>query len=183
MKRAIIAVTMLAGLAMAAEGAWIPAKAKLAQMLLGVSWQTGGAVKPWPWADTRALAKLTIDRDAVIVLSGASGRTMAFGPGHLDGSAMPGAQGNCVITAHRDTHFAALRYVIPGDVLTLERPRGVVTRYEVMETAVVDKNDTTVLEPTGDERLTLITCYPFNTVIPGGPLRYVVIANKLSVTD
>lgn len=180
MKRALLALSICAGLALAAEGAWIPAKAKLAQVLLGVSWKSGGSVKPWPWADTRAIAKLTIDRDTVIVLSGASGRTMAFGPGHLDGSAMPGDAGNCVITAHRDTHFSALRYVVAGDVLTLERPRGVVSHYEVVDTRVVDKSDTSVLAPTGDERLTLITCYPFNSVIPGGPLRYVVVANRIT---
>src|SRR5437899_224162 len=110
---------LLAGLAAGGEGLWIYAKAKLAQILLEMSWRSalaGERVKPWPWADTRAIARMTIERDsaAIIVLAGASGRTMAFGPGHLDGTAMPGDIGNCVITAHRDTHFSALRYVGPG---------------------------------------------------------------------
>ena len=33
-----------------------------------------------------------------------------------------------------------------------------------------------VLGPTRDAVLTLVTCYPFDAIKPGGPLRYVVVA-------
>ena len=29
----------------------------------------------------------------------------------------------------------------------------------------------------GGERLLLVTCYPFDALVPGGPLRYVVVAD------
>ncbi len=183
--RTLLVVVLLAGMAVGGEGLWIYAKARLAQLLLEISWRSalaGEQLKPWPWADTRAIARLTIERDgaAVIVLDGASGRTMAFGPGHLDGTAMPGDIGNCVITAHRDTHFAPLRYLGPGDIVTLQRPDGRVVRYRVQATRVVRKNDTSVLRQDARTRLTLITCYPFDAVRPGTPLRWVVIAQKVA---
>jgi sortase A len=141
-----------------------------------MSWRT--AVKPWPWADTQALAKLEIGDETIIVLSGASGRTMAFGPGHVDGTAVPGERGNCVITAHRDTHFAALRNVAAGDRIALRAAGGQRIEYEVTRTMVAGKNETWLLQDDGVDKLTLITCYPFDAVLPGGPLRFVVIAKR-----
>ena len=177
--RATIAMTFIAGIVLGGKGMWIYGKAKLAQLLLQMSWRSalaGKPVKPWPWADTRALAKMEIDGDNMIVLSGASGRTMAFGPGHLDGSALPGESGNCVITAHRDTHFSRLRYVVPGDTIRVQRADRQVIEYEVNATRIVAKDDVSVIAPDARTRLTLITCYPFDSVIPGGPLRYVIVA-------
>ncbi|HEX6178696.1 MAG TPA: class GN sortase [Thermoanaerobaculia bacterium] len=177
-RRVVAAIVLVLGVAIAAQGAWIHVKATVAQILLEMSWRS--ALRPWPWADTRALAKLEIGGRRVIVLAGASGRTMAFGPGHVDGSALPGDPGNCVITAHRDTHFAALRDVIAGDVVRLDTPDGRSLEYEVKRTAVLGKNETWVLANDGADRLTLITCYPFESVIPGGPLRYVVFAERVA---
>ena len=183
--RAAITGLLLTGAALGAQGGWIYGKAKLAQLLLEMSWRSAlagrGEIKPWPWADTHPIARLQIEGDGghIIVLAGASGRTMAFGPGHVDGSAMPGDRGNCVITAHRDTHFAPLRYVMPGDVLALQRVDGQTARYEVKGVRVVPKWDTSVMNQDERSRLTLITCYPFDAVMSGGPLRYVVMAEKV----
>lgn len=183
--RAAITGLLLTGAALGAQGNWIYGKAKLAQLLLEMSWRGAlagrGEVKPWPWADTHPIARLQLDRDGshIIVLAGASGRTMAFGPGHMDGSAMPGDRGNCVITAHRDTHFAPLRYAMPGDLFTLQRVDGQTSRYEVKGVRIVSKWDTSVLTQDERSRLTLITCYPFDAVMSGGPLRYVVMAEKV----
>ena len=116
-----IALLAIGGTASFGRGVYIYAKAELAQVLLHAAWnrarETGVAARPWPWADTHPVARLTAPaQDAdVLVLAGASGRTLAFGPGHLDGSAQPGDPGNAVITAHRDTHFRFLRLVAPGD--------------------------------------------------------------------
>ena len=164
------------------EGAWIYAKAELAQGLLHRAWSRTVAgerrVKPWPWADTWPVAKLEIPRaqSSFIVLAGASGRTLAFGPGHLDGSAAPGSPGNCVLSAHRDTQFKALRGLARGDRIVMETADRRRHAYRVVELAVVDRRDTAFLEGTPDEALTLVTCYPFDAVVPGGPLRYVVRA-------
>lgn len=173
----ITVLLFVTGLTIAAQGAWIHVKAALAQVLLEMSWRT--AARPWPWADTHALAKLEVGGDTIIVLAGASGRTMAFGPGHVDGTALPGQRGNCVITAHRDTHFAKLRNVAAGDRLALRTAGSQRIEYEVTRTMVVGKNETWVLQDDGVDKLTLITCYPFDAVLPGGPLRYVVIAERV----
>ena len=55
-----------------------------------------------------------------MVLAGASGRTLAFGPGHVDGTPLPGEHGNAVVSGHRDTHFAFLRDLRCGDVLEVQ---------------------------------------------------------------
>ena len=39
---------------------------------------------------------------------------MAFGPGHLSGTPLPGEAGNAVVSGHRDTHFAFLRGLREG---------------------------------------------------------------------
>ena len=176
---------LVLGTALLARGAWIPAKAVLAQVLLERSWQRtqGGeeAVRPWPWADTWPVARLRAPGRgwSVVVLAGATGRTLAFGPGHLAGSAWPGAPGNSVLAGHRDTHFAFLRHLAPGDELVLETPDGSSQRYTVRATDVVEETETGVLAPSLGRRLTLVTCFPFEAAAPGGPLRYVVTADVI----
>jgi sortase A len=71
-RRFSVGIILIVGILMTGQGAWIYGKAKLAQTLLEVSWRRG--IKPWPWADTRAIAKLDINGSRVVVLSGASGR-------------------------------------------------------------------------------------------------------------
>lgn len=170
------------------HAAYIHAKARLAQHLLQAAWadtRAGKAqVRPWPWADTYPVARLTLPQQGVdlIVLAGASGRTLAFGPGHLDGTPLPGAPGNSVLSAHRDTHFAFLRHARAGEPMIVEGPDGSRRVYRVTETRVVDQHDLSVLRPTADAQLTLITCYPFDAVRPGGPLRYVVIARPQAMS-
>lgn len=177
-----IAVLALAGAAGLGHGAYIYAKAQLAQALLHRAWEStrtnGAAAKPWPWADTHPVARLTAPgQDAdVLVLAGASGRTLAFGPGHLDGSALPGDPGNAVITAHRDTHFRFLRQVAPGDEVNVDRSDGTTRRFRIRTTYVADERELRLPRDTAVPTLTLVTCYPFDALNPGGPLRYVVVA-------
>jgi sortase A len=169
-----------------AGAAWIHAKALVAQRLIASSWEearrTGTSTRPWPWADTRPIARLTLASRGVdlYVLDGASGRSLAFGPGHVSGTARPGSPGNSVIVAHRDTHFAFLRDVRRDDELVVEDESGRHTRYRVREAAILDKRDTRVLDAADSPQLTLITCYPFEAVRPGTPQRYVVIADRVA---
>jgi sortase A len=161
---------------------WIEAKAHLAQALIRWAWhQTSardGDARPWPWADTRPVARLLVPGRGVdtYVLAGASGRTLAFGPGHVDGTARPGAPGNAVISGHRDTHFRFLRRLRVGDAVVVEQPDGFRRRFVVAGTRVVDERDLSIVGEAGDTRLTLVTCYPFDALRPRGPLRYVVVA-------
>ena len=164
------------------QGLYIHAKAVLAQELIESSWQRTlagkEAVKPWPWADTWPVARLDAPEQGVrlYVLDGASGRTLAFGPGHVAGTARPGESGNTVFSGHRDTHFRFLKELQVGSALTLEARTGVRRTYRVTGTQVVDKRDTRVLRSSDHAQLTLVTCYPFDALVPGGPLRYVVVA-------
>ena len=134
--------------------------------------------RPWPWADTWPVARLEVPArgDSAIVLAGATGESLAWGPGHLAGSAPPGAPGNSVVAGHRDTHFAFLRELAAGDALRVERRDGGVVVYRVVGARVVHERDTRSLAGSDDRRLTLITCWPFDALRPGGPLRYVVTA-------
>lgn len=168
----------------AGEAAYIHAKAWVAQRLIAVAWDrslaTGAAVKPWPWADTFPVARLEAPRQgmALMVLAGTSGRTLAFGPGHIDGTPLPGDPGNAVVSGHRDTHFSFLRELRSGDTLVVHSASGRIVRYVVSGIEVVRNKDVRVLLDTGDDRLTLVTCYPFDSVVPGGSLRYVVVATR-----
>lgn len=176
----------LYGVWMFGQGVWIHAKAQVAQVLLETAWsqtrQGHKEVKPWPWADTWPVGRLTVPRlgERRLVLAGASGSSLAFGPGHLFNSAAPGEAGNCVIAGHRDTHFRFIRRLKKGDHIVLENPRNEITTYEVQALLIVDENSHRVLQQDAGNRLTLITCYPFDAIRSGGPLRYVVIARAVS---
>jgi len=180
---AIVAL-VVAGTWQLGSGLWIHVKAHLAQHLLQRAWARTLAgerdVKPWPWADTWPVARLTVPAHGVdlIVLAGASGRTLAFGPGHADGSAAPGAAGTAIVTGHRDTHFAFLARVRAGDALVLELPGRTPVVFRVRETAVVDARTAVVASDDATSALVLLTCYPFDAVMAGGPLRYVVTAER-----
>jgi sortase A len=160
----------------------ILAKAHVGQALLEVSWkraqQRGTAPAPWPWADTRPVAKLMAPRQQVarLVLAGANGRTLAWGPGVADGTARPGERGNAVVTAHRDTHFTFLADVAVGDPLIVERVDGVRVAYRVVSTRIDDASSLRIPRDVDVPTLTLVTCWPFGAVNPGGTLRYVVVA-------
>lgn len=184
-RRGFVVATLLAlGLGLLAAGFWMPAKAELAQQLLGRAWQRTAAgetaVKPWPWADTHPVARLTLaGSDAPLtVLAGASGRNLAFAPALVDGSAAPGANGVSVIAGHRDTHFRSLAELELGDVLTLERPDGTVLTYVVDALDVVDSERAELRLDADESIVVLVTCWPFDAVEVGGSWRYVVAARQ-----
>lgn len=178
----LVVALALGGALLAGGGAWLYMKAAAGQWLLERAWARsagdGTPVKPWPWADTHPIARLIAPAQGVdeIVLAGASGRTLAWGPGHYDGSALPGTEGNAVLSAHRDTHFRFLQRLVPGDTLSIETRGGARRHYRVRDVAVVDVRVLRIPRDTAVPTLTLVTCYPFDAVVPGGPLRYVVVA-------
>ena len=181
----VVAALLALGFWNLGQGAYIPAKAWLAQELMQRAWLrvTAGEDRaaPWPWADTWPVARLTVKaRDVdLIVLSGGSGRTLAFGPGHLGASALPGEVGNAIIAGHRDTHFAFLRDLAPGELIGVETIGGQGHLYEVVSVDVVDSRTGSLVLDTRLSMLSLVTCYPFDALEAGGPLRYVVTARML----
>ncbi len=179
---AAIVLLACAGAACFGNGLYIFAKAELAQWLLHRAWArtqaSGAPFRPWPWADIRPVARLIAPTQAtdVLVLSGASGRSLAFGPGHLPGSSSPGEAGNSVIVAHRDTHFRFLQRVSVGDALVVEAQDGTRHLFRVRRHYVANFLALNIARDTPVPTLTLVTCFPFDAINPGGPLRYVVVA-------
>ena len=159
---------------------WIHAKAVLAQILIEHAWAetlvTGHATPPWPWADFWPVARLIIKRtgNKLYVLSSASGESLSFGPGHMNGSAMPAESGTSIIAGHRDTHFYFLKKSRIGDVLNLQRADGYSIDFKVTGMEVVDIRQARLTIEPGKTQLKLVTCYPFDAVLPGGPKRLVV---------
>ena len=181
MRRRTLAPILLAlvGLILFGQGAYIHAKALVAQVLLERAFaQTIAArndVKPWPWADTWPIARIEIKRlhaDA-IVLAGSSGQALAFGPGHVELTPDAGERGVAVYSAHRDTHFRFLKDVVVGDEVDVTRSDGHAFRYRVDGSSVV-RFDASGIDPLGNGyELVLSTCWPFDAVI-SGPDRYIL---------
>jgi sortase A len=184
----LTAALLVVGVWQLGHGLWIPLKARLAQYLLHRAWALTLAgvshVKPWPWADTWPVARLIVPAHGadLIVLAGVSGRTLAFGPGHAPASALPGAPGMAIITGHRDTHFRFLEHVEPGEEIVAEVPGRPPARFRVTEVSVVDSRKAVIADAGSSPGLALTTCYPFRAIVPGGPLRYVVIAEAEGAT-
>jgi sortase A len=112
-----------------------------------------------------------------IVFGGSDPISLEKGPGHVPSTELPGHRSgwnNCVITAHRDSHFRNLGWLRKGHQIDLETPESQQTYY-VVSREIVDPNAVRVLAATPKPRLTLITCYPFNFIGPA-PKRLVVVA-------
>jgi sortase A len=181
----VVACLLCLGFWQLGQGAYIPAKAWFAQELMLRAWarsaEDNDRQVPWPWADTWPVARLSAKAGDVdmIVLAGGSGRTLAFGPGHLSASSLPGESGNSVIAGHRDTHFNFLRDLEIGESLVIEKIGGRKHLYKVVAIDVVDARRGSLLLDTDAAMLSLVTCYPFESLEPGGPMRYVVTAKML----
>jgi sortase A len=178
-RRALALLALLGAAGLAADAGWIHAKAWLAQQLLARSWEhsrsDGGRHRPWPWADTHPVARLRHAGLAVdqIVVAGDSGRSLAFGPGWAEASAAPGAPGTTVLGGHRDTHFGWLRRVRVGDLLELQSTAGT-RRFRIESLTVADARVHRLALDGDADRLLLVTCWPFDALVAGGPERYVV---------
>lgn len=173
---------LAAGAVAAARAAHDPLKARLGQWLLERAWDETRAgatrARPWAWADIAPLARIAVPRLGVsaVVLASASGEAMAWGPGHVAGSAAPGSPGLAAIAGHRDTHLAFLAETRPGDAILIETVDGRTLRFRATEALVVDSRRWRL--PTtreGSTRLALVTCWPFDAG-EDGPLRFVLYA-------
>jgi sortase A len=187
--RILCALLFVCGASLTARALYMHAKAELAGVLIRRSWeqslQSGQSHAPWPWADTHPIARLRIPRLGYdeIVLEGATPRTLAFGPARLFSGVGLGESGNLVLAGHRTSWFRSLETIAPGDSVEVEwfdpHVGGVHQRsYTVDVIRIVDPQDVTLLEPTSDDVLTLITCYPFGYGARS-PQRFIVRAVPL----
>jgi sortase A len=125
------------------------------------------------------LFKLSFPRqdEHFTVVEGTTDKALRQGPGHLEGSPLPGVTGNAVIAGHRDTHFRVLKDVLIGDEIHVDMANQELV-YRVVDVRIVSPKNTEVLRPREGRTLTLITCYPFYFLGPA-PDRYIVQARML----
>lgn len=182
-ERALIAV----GLATLAGVALLAADARVSQYLAR---EALSAVARAPLSAPVPLRPMVVTRGAPIgelsiprlglsamVLHGSDPGTLRRGPGHIEGTALPGEPGNVAIAGHRDSFFRPLRGVRAGDDIYLDTAEGRF-HYRVSSLDVVGPNAVGVLAPTPTATLTLITCHPFWMVGPA-PDRFVVRAAEV----
>ncbi len=185
--RYLTALILLAGGCLTGRAAYLHAKAELAGVLIRRAWDqttlSGEPHAPWPWADTHPVARLRISRLGFdeIVLDAATPRTLAFGPALLMSGSELGRTGNVVLAGHRTSWFRPLEGIAKRDKIQIEwfdrRRVGLYERgYIVDLIQVVEPQDVTLLAPTSEDALTLVTCYPFGSS-PHSPLRYMVRAS------
>jgi sortase A len=124
------------------------------------------------------LGKMEIPRLglSVAVLQGTKSKTLMHGVGHIEGTALPGEMGNIGIAGHRDTYFRVLKDIRKDDEIQLQTASGI-ARYEVDWIQITAPRDGTIVSPTSESALTLVTCYPFYYV-GASPERYVVHAHR-----
>ena len=153
----------------------------------------GGSVDVTLWSDARikawhstrdltgptplAILRIPRIRLEVPVLEGTDDLTLNRAVGHIEDTAMPGGDGNAGIAGHRDGFFRGLMHVVPGDAIELESLHGTET-YRIERTWIVNPDDISVLDPTPESAVTLVTCYPFYFVGPA-PQRYIVRAVRV----
>ncbi|WP_370456075.1 Class D sortase [Sporosarcina sp. ANT_H38] len=118
-----------------------------------------------------------IDKELPIV-EGTDEDALKQGVGHYTSTVYPGQKDQILLSGHRDTVFTGLDKLQNGDSIIVEMQHGTFT-YAVVDTEIVDENDTTVIRSTApDEMLTLSTCYPFG-YIGNAPKRYIVYAKPM----
>ncbi len=185
-RNALLITTLLLGIGAFVKGGYTHLKAQFAQHLLEHAWTHGvlskQAKKPWPWADTQAVARLAVSGQnlSMIVLDGISGESMAFGPGMIK---TRGTSNHTmiVIGGHRDTHMSFLQDLTLGDNLQIENIDGSIENYIVKETLISNVDNEQLQINNSENSMVLVTCFPFDSIVTGGPLRYVVIARQQKI--
>ncbi|WP_394205804.1 class GN sortase [Shewanella waksmanii] len=178
----------LGGLGLLVTGGYMQAKAHFAQFLIESAWQKtlddSEYHKPWSWADTYPVAKLHFERQQgsdqeLYVLAGASGRNLAFGPAAMLVDNEINVWGNTVIAGHRDSHFSLLKYVKPGDIIAVESADAQQMKYKIVTTEILHQSHIR-FAANDDLMLTLVTCYPFESINPDTQYRLVVTAYPMT---
>jgi sortase A len=101
--------------------------------------------------------------------------TASYAVGHHVNSALPGQEGNIVLSGHHNIEGEVFRYVVDleaGDEIVLENELGQSFAYQVIDTMILPeagvsdeqrRANAAYIAPTDEERLTLVTCWPYWT--------------------
>jgi sortase A len=133
-----------------------------------------------PSAEGAVIGRVFVPRLSLtaMVEEGADDDILLRAVGHIPGTALPGANGNVAIAGHRDSFLRALKDVRRNDEIDFETLDGSF-RYTVDQLTVVDPDNISVLKPTPEKTLTIVTCFPFR-YIGHAPRRYIVRARQIS---
>src|SRR6202453_1747358 len=142
-------------------------------------WGEREVERPAEPAPAGLVGRIAIRRVGIsaVVAEGSDEATLSRAVGHVPGTGLPGEPGNVGLAGHRDTFFRALRNIRAGDLIVLTTPRGEF-QYSVVSMKVVKPKALDVLDPTSEEILTLVTCYPFYFV-GSAPNRFIVRAKRV----
>ena len=163
----------------------IEVKAKIAQGLLEYTWnkslRENKTYKPWPSFDGSPILKLEIPLYNIsqIVLEGTSGQALAFGPAFHKETYLPSSNNITAISSHRDSHGEYIQNLKIGDILKLQDLDKKWHTYKIEEFLIVNVDEDININKIN--RLLLITCYPFDAILSGTPLRYIVSAKKINL--
>lgn len=97
------------------------------------------------------------------IVQGDDWEQLKKGVGQYSNAALPGREGNVVLSAHNDIYGSIFRYLdqlSPGDEIVISTERQSYT-YIVREIQVVEPTDVWVMAPTEHASTTLISCYPY----------------------
>lgn len=130
--------------------------------------------------DDPPLAIMSIDKLdlKVPVYNGTDEINLNRGAGRIKGTAWIDSTGNLGIAGHRDGFFRVLKDVELGDSIDMLTFQGT-SEFVVSSITIVDPSDVSVLAPTDDATITLVTCYPFYFV-GHAPKRYIVKGELVS---
>ena len=104
--------------------------------------------------------------------------TLALGPGHWPGTALPGAIGNVVVGGHRTSNSRPFRYLdklLPGDEVIFTTAAGRFV-YRVVRTDIVTPDTRWIINQTAAYTATLFACHPV-----GSETERIVVSLQLSV--
>ena len=165
------------------EAIKIEVKAKVAQVLLERAWskslKEGKSIQPWSSFDGTPILKLEIPQYEVsqIVLAGTSGQALAFGPAFHKETYLPSTNKITAISSHRDSHGEYIKNLQIGDTIKLQDLENNWHTFKIEEFLIVNVKEGVSINK--ENRLLLITCYPFDAILSGTLLRYIVSAKKI----
>ena len=191
MKKIINISLLIIGSSLCLHASWLPIKGWLSEQLISYSWHQATLsqqkIKPWPWADTYPIAKISFERlnKKVVVLNGGDPTTLAFSAGAIAPFNQASGTQPFVVAGHRDSHFSFLNEVLMNDIISLADKYGQNQLYQVEAIDIVDASTGKLPMLAEDSPLVLITCYPFEALGSGSGSgtdkneRYVITAKRL----
>lgn len=119
--------------------------------------------KPDPGSPFAQLDIPSIGIEGMTIVSGVSVDDLKKGPGHFRTTPMPGQLGNAALAGHRTTWgapFSNIDKLNPGDEIRVTNARSEQFVYRVVGQKIVPPTDVSVLGPTEQPSLTLVSCHP-----------------------